>query len=72
MDSPLQEADPKALDTLMAKDPLKLTDQEIEAIVIELRRARKQMIEKDEKKISGKKIQADASLSLESLLGSSF
>lgn len=38
--SPLQEADPKALDELFARDPLKLTHADRDVIVSEIRKQR--------------------------------
>lgn len=38
--TPLSEADPKSLDVLFNEDPLNLTDEDIDTIVVELRKNR--------------------------------
>jgi len=43
-ESPLAEASPRSLDEFFSRDPLDLSDQDLDVIVAELRRQRKQFL----------------------------
>lgn len=62
--NPLQEASPTSLSEIFEKDPLLLTDEEVERVVQEFRAQRKNWIEKEAKP---KKVAAKATLSLAEL-----
>lgn len=65
-DSPLAEAEPNSLQELFDKDPLNLTDPDIERIVTELRAQRDRWV-KTEAKTGHKKKAAPANISLADL-----
>lgn len=62
--SPLTEAQPESLQELFDKDPLSLTDSDVEKIVTELRAARALWVKAEAK---GKKVAAPKNLSLADL-----
>lgn len=62
--TPLAEAEPNSLQELFDRDPLKLSRDDIEAIVTELRAQRERFVKAEAKP---KKQAAPASLSLEDL-----
>jgi len=62
--SPLAQAKPESLAELFERDPLTLTDPDIERIVQELRSARDRWIIQEKK---GKKVAASGTLSLTDL-----
>jgi hypothetical protein len=66
---PLREADPASLNELFERDPLSLTDSDVESIVAQLRVARSKWAEEEAQKQSrGKKSKpADANLNLDDL-----
>jgi hypothetical protein len=63
-ESPLAAASPSSLAELFERDPLNLTDGDIERIVQELRSAREKWIIAEKK---GKKVAASGTLSLSDL-----
>ena len=67
IESPLTEADPQSLNILFDKDPLELTDQDIDAIVAELRKARTEWATEESSKSKSKASKVTANLSLEDL-----
>ena len=62
--SPLAEAQPESLQELFDKDPLLLTDPDVERIVTELRKARDLWAVAEKK---GKKVAAPKNISLSDL-----
>jgi hypothetical protein len=67
--NPLREASPESLNELFERDPLSLSDSDVESIVQQLRVARSKWAEEEaQKKSAGKKSKpADANLSLDDL-----
>lgn len=63
-ESPLAEASPESLQELFDKDPLELTDHDVERIVAELREQRGRWTQAEKK---GKKVAAPKSISLADL-----
>ena len=60
--NPLEEAIPTSLDELFSRDPLKLGEQDIITIVVELRRMRKNFAEAEAKPAKPKKLPKAAPL----------
>lgn len=67
MTSPLAEPDPNSLTYLLDKDPLSLSDRDVETIVDYLRKQRKEWKVKEEK--PKKKAKPEATFSLTDLIG---
>lgn len=68
MTNPLNEAEPNSLAELMARDPLKLTDQDLDLIIAELRRKRVDFAKAEaEPKIKKPRGTAKANISLDDI-----
>jgi len=68
MESPLIEADAESIDELFDKDPLKLSDQNVDSIVQEMRASRTNwMAEEQASKTKGKSKKIDLSVGLDDL-----
>jgi hypothetical protein len=67
--NPLREASPESLNELFERDPLSLTDSDVESIVAQLRVARSKWAEEEaQKQRSGKKSKpADPNMTLDDL-----
>jgi hypothetical protein len=67
--NPLREASPESLNELFERDPLSLTDSDVESIVQQLRVARSKWAEEEaQKQRSGKKSKpADPNMTLDDL-----